>query len=367
MTIGWWNAESLRKKTDDVNLAITERSLDVLALTETWHTASDDSCLRLATPSDYAVVDVARPSRRGGGIAVIFRKEWKCATLPAPKCSTFEVLAVRLTTDNGPVVVVTVYRPGSDHLRTLFFDELSTLLEMLVVYSCPVLVGGDFNIHAQSPDDPGARRLADLLASFDMVQHVHGPTQRCGNTLDLVMTPASCKLDSVDVEPPGMLSDHSLIICQLPFVVDSASVVEKLVRGWRRIDRNQLRQALEKSELCQPPPSDDADVDQLFATYDTVLRGIADRLAPQHSIRRPASRLSPWFDAECRTQRRQCRRLERRYRKTGTATDRRLWVDATRRRILLHRRKKEEYWRQRLEICGRSSTALWRSMSTLLG
>jgi len=46
----------------------------VLALTETWQTVSEDNCLRLVTPSDYAVVDVVRPSRRGGGIAVIF---WK--------------------------------------------------------------------------------------------------------------------------------------------------------------------------------------------------------------------------------------------------------------------------------------------------
>ena len=68
-------------------------------------------------------------------------------------------------------------------LRTQFFDELSTLQEMLVVYTCPVLVGGDLNINVQSQYDPGARRLVDMLASFDMVQYVRGPIQRCGNTL----------------------------------------------------------------------------------------------------------------------------------------------------------------------------------------
>jgi len=50
------------------------------------------------------------------------------------------------------------------------------------VYACPVVVGADFNIHAQDVDDPDARRLSDLLASFDMVQHVHAPIHRCGNT-----------------------------------------------------------------------------------------------------------------------------------------------------------------------------------------
>jgi len=34
--------------------------LDVLALNETWHSGSDDVCLRLATPTGNAVVDVAR-------------------------------------------------------------------------------------------------------------------------------------------------------------------------------------------------------------------------------------------------------------------------------------------------------------------
>jgi len=75
------------------------------------------------------------------------------------------------------------------------------VLETLVVYSCPVIVGGDFNVHVQNTDDTDARRLIDLLSSFDIVQHVRGPTHRCGNTFDLVITPAQCELSSVTVDP----------------------------------------------------------------------------------------------------------------------------------------------------------------------
>ena len=39
-----------------------------------------------------------------------------------------------------------------------------------------------------------------------------------------------------------------------------------------------------------------------------------------------------------------CRRRERRYRRTRRAEDRRLWVDAARRRLRLNRAKYEEYW-----------------------
>jgi len=111
---------------------------------------------------------------------------------------------------------------------------------------------------------------------------------------------------------------------------------------WRRVDRKTLRLALEESELCQPV-SPDADVDQLFDKYDAVMRDIADRLAPRHTVRRRPGRLAPWFDADCRNLRRKCCQFERQYRRTYTVGDRRQWVDATRRRHQTYRAKKEEY------------------------
>jgi len=98
-----------------------------------------------------------------------------------------------------------------------------------------------------------------------------------------------------------------------------------------------------------------------------VLRDVADHLAPLHTVCRQRGRLSPWFDAKCRWAQRDCRRMERRYRRTRTLANRRLWVEATRRQFDLHRRKKNQYWHQRLVCCGRSLALLWRSLSSLLG
>jgi hypothetical protein len=106
---------------------------------------------------------------------------------------------------------------------------------------CPVLIGGDFNVKVQLADDSGARRIRELLTCIDMVQHVNGPTHNRGNTLDLVITPSRCPLDSVDVEPAGRYSDHSLVVCSFPLVVESQSVVKRLVCGWRRVDRKAVQ------------------------------------------------------------------------------------------------------------------------------
>jgi len=37
--------QSLRDKTEAIQRKVTERSIDVLALSETWHKSSDDICV----------------------------------------------------------------------------------------------------------------------------------------------------------------------------------------------------------------------------------------------------------------------------------------------------------------------------------
>jgi len=126
------------------------------------------------------------------------------------------------------------------------------------------------------------------------------------------MTFADYASYEISVDPSGMFYDHALVTCRLLASVGQATIAERLVKGWRRVDRAILRRAVEDSPLCQPV-SDDADVDDLFVTYFDVLRDVADRLSPRHALRRPAGRLAPWFDADCRVARRHCRRLERKW------------------------------------------------------
>jgi len=100
-----------------------------------------------------------------------------------------------------------------------------------------------------------------------------------------------------------------------------------------------------------------ATVDDLFAEYHNVLQDIADRVAPQHSLRRRVGRMAPWFDDRCRQARRECRRLERRYRRSRTADDRGRWIEAVRRKFRLYKSTKEAYWQSgSIACCARPFT-----------
>jgi hypothetical protein len=100
--------------------------------------------------------------------------------------------------------------------------------------------------------------------------------------------------------------------------------------------------------------------------YESVLRDIADRLAPAHIVRSRVRPLSPWFDSECRAIRRDCRRLERLYRRTKSDEDRFAWTKAVHQKNIDFQAKKDIYWTNRLSRDSQKPAKLWQAMSKIL-
>ena len=188
-SVGWPNVQSLFNKTTAVYETIDDEQLDVIVLTETWKHSSSDISIRLAAPSGFDVIDVVRESDPGhGGIAVFYRRRYRCDRVSLPTLKSFEGLCTRLSMDGVCVILMSIYRPGSSRPASVFFDELTGVLDMLVMHACPVVIGGDFNIHVEDPSGADAARLQELLASFDIAQNVKGSTHRHEIALDLIVT-----------------------------------------------------------------------------------------------------------------------------------------------------------------------------------
>jgi len=47
-------------------------------------------------------------------------------------------------------------------------------------------IAGDFNIHIHNAETNVAKEIINVLNTFDLTQHVHGPTHNRGHTLDLL-------------------------------------------------------------------------------------------------------------------------------------------------------------------------------------
>jgi len=91
------------------------------------------------------------------------------------------------------------------------------------------------------------------------------------------------------------------------------------------------------------------------------------RWSPEHVVHTHLRPLSPWFDSDYRAARRHCRRLECRYHRSHSDTDRRSWVAAARSKLTLFQTKKNAaYWLARVQEDSQSNR-LWRSLSGVIG
>jgi len=225
LSVGLFNAQSVTRKSTAISDTVSDRRLDVLALTETRHLTNDDlPAHHLDTPSSTRLVTRRRPVA-AAGVALLFTNRFIAKRLTfAAQPTTCEVLGCTSQSASLSAVYIVIYRPGSQVVSELFFEELTSLLETVATYRCRIIVRGDFNIHVNDRLDRHSQRLAAIIESFDLSQVVSGPTHRDGNTLDLVLTRRDCQPISCDVQPTGMMSDHSLVtipICQLRRVMDS--------------------------------------------------------------------------------------------------------------------------------------------------
>ena len=277
------NVHSARNKSASIQELIVSNDTDVFAVTETWHACSDDVALRRIVPPGYRCLEAARPARLttrstvdnnnlGGGVALIYRENLKAKRLKfdcAPV--TFEYVASTLSSADKRIVFVVVYRPGSQPVRDQFFTELTSILEAIALYSCDVVLTGDFNIHVDDDADTHAVRLADVFQLFGLVQSVVGPTHVGGRTLDLVITRSDRPRPKIDVDLP-QVSDHSLVRFQLPIQRPPIQHVDVETRHWKDFDAASFRADLLASSLCCSPDSyDGLSVDELQKIYDSTL------------------------------------------------------------------------------------------------
>ena len=216
-----WNARSIRNKTSVLHDSICDNQFDLVALTETWLTASDLAIKNECTPTGYKLIDSPRFSRSGEGIALVYRSTLSVIEVIAGEKSSFEYAEFIVSNKNFKIRLIIIYRPPPPYshshpiIISSFFDELTCYLEPIILSIQPLLIAGDFNIHVDNPNDGDIAKFTDLLESIGLVQHVNTPTHQLGHTLDLIITREA---DILFTSPPisdTYLSDHCTVVCHL--------------------------------------------------------------------------------------------------------------------------------------------------------
>ena len=213
------NARSVRNKSADLVSYVESSGADTFAVTDTWLSEIDDECRAKITPPWYKLFDHTRSDRSGGGTALLIRENLHASRVDAGERTSFEFSHWMVEFQSRKLQIIIIYRPpySSNHPVTtsVFFADLSSLLESIIMSSVTLLIAGDFNIHVDVPGNADSVCLKELLESMGLQQHVNEPTHESGHTLDLIITRQCDSLLANIPVTDCLFSDHSTLICDL--------------------------------------------------------------------------------------------------------------------------------------------------------
>ena len=136
--------------------------IDILALTETWLSASDTSaCLADICSYGFCLYHHPRHSGRGGGVAFLVPEICKVEIIHTPQYQSFEVICPPASTNT-------------------FCYEFPDFLETTLQFQENLYMFGDFNIHLDLPS-LNTRSFLDVLHTYALHQHVSFPTHVHGH------------------------------------------------------------------------------------------------------------------------------------------------------------------------------------------
>ena len=202
-----------------------------------------------------------------------------------------------------------------------------------------LIILGDFNIHFDSPSNPLTSKALQIITTFDIVQDVRNPTHRCGHIIDWVLYRESEQLVRSCLVAHALSSDHLPVVCRLNIANPQRQLIFRELRNIKAINRNALKRDVAAMVHTQP---------ELTARQlNDELRSLLDKHAPATRRRVPAGRSSPWYagvSQELRSAKRQRRRAERRWLKTGLTVDKQIYGDAKRAVTNIVHKAKSDYF-----------------------
>ena len=358
-----WNVQSIRNKCADVMEHVLDHDASIVFVSETWMEADKNDITALIKTYGYTLIHNRRTKREketGGGVGVMVKSSMVFKHLKCKFYSSFEVTMVNLKlTSSTKLVLVTIYRLQYIPAAT-FMKEFSDLLEVLSVMPEDFVLSGDVNFHLETCDYQ-VELLRQLWESFQLTQHVHGPTHKLGHTLDLVLVrDGSMKITDVLAEDV-QLSDHFMISFALGVEVLKHKEKTITYRNFNSIDNvhfsTQLKLKLES--IMQ------GNFGERVHNYNCTMKNMVNEFAPLQTKVIKVVPNAPWFDSEYRELRKARRKAEKKYKRTKLQSDKEVFVSLRKQTTNMAIVKKRSHCSEKIKKC-QGTKALFGCVNELL-
>ena len=174
------NVRSLGNKVEAIRILLLSRSLDILALTETWldETWNDKELAVVGYNLFRRDREANNQSRScvGGGIVIYARDSLMGKRRYDLESNEMEQMCIEVKQHRyASFFVSSLYRPPNTNAA--FFKHLTQLVELISAEAKEIHFVGDFNIDLLQRNDPNSRRLKHLMENFGLHQMIDKPTR----------------------------------------------------------------------------------------------------------------------------------------------------------------------------------------------
>ena len=361
---------------------------DVLSIAESWIQSDEDESKpqrinqHEMLPSEYQMIYIPRPEgRRGGGIAVIFKKSViiKVVSFSKSKFSQFEYVVCSVTISKLVLRLIVIYRPDPTSANKLnvklFWKQFEDLLSRYAVCTEEIIITGDLNFHLDNVSHTNTRRLLSVLDELGLEQKVKEPTHVAGHILDvLIMRTESTLLRDVQIKDPCLINEHGKLIKDhfaLHWILDidkPEPVVKRIkYRNLKNIDYTELSEELGRTDLCKISFEDQNTVSDVVEMYNNTLQILLDKFAPIKEKTVVVRDNTGWYTTEITISKRLRRQAERRFARSKTERDYKLYRQQCNKTNCLLRKVKRQFYSSQILSANRDQKTIFRLSNSWMG
>ena len=234
---------------------LKSNNIDVCCISETWLNPTIASSL--ICPPEFCIIRKDRLGARGGGVAILCRKDWRMQKIPNMD-NQFECLWVKITTENSSFNVAAVYHPPDHNYNA---DDLIEFL----MDSCEQLLSENPNTKIIITGDINRLNIRDLLNQLSFTQLVRSST-RGNNILDVFVTNAPHYWKEIKVKKSLVRTDHNMIIAYSRNIIEAKRTNSffRDVREHRKLNMLRELENVDWSKITKYDQAPDEMIKQLY-------------------------------------------------------------------------------------------------------
>ena len=320
--LGVLNARSVRNKDVLIKDYLTDSSIDICVISETWLQDYDDYWIKACelNRDGYSMVTSHRMGRPGGGLACVCRNRFKVKQLSCGTKRSFEYALWNIMVNNSDSVnLVGIYHPPpstKNPPNSVFIDEFSVFLSENIMHLPNLVITGDFNMRVNDSEDHDVNVFTDTMHSLGLDQHVYFQTHNQGNTVDLIFTECFSKVNITGCIQGPYISDHCAVTCITSLKKSDVERQKVKFRKLKDMNGTKIIKEMNLEKILQ-----ENDINDIINQFDAEATKAMNKLVPVKEKTVTIREKNPWYTEEIRQQKRVFRNRERiwkRYRSKET-------------------------------------------------